>query len=384
MQKNIDKIQLGKKEIILVGTAHISKKSADLVKSTIETEKPDTVCVELCQSRYDSMTKKKKWENTKMTDLIKDKKAYLFLSNLLLANFEKKMGQNVKVQPGSEMIEAVKTAKKEKIKIGLIDRDIQITLKRAWKMMGLIEKFKLMFILFEGMFFDNEKIDEKKIEQLKKEDMLSEMLKELGQYIPNIKKVLIDERDTYLAQKIKDTEGKKIVVVVGAGHVPGIKKNLKKTTDLKTLEKIPKNKNITKYIGWSIPLIFTALIIYGFMGHGTEVTINMLYRWMIINGSLSALGAALALANPITILVAFIAAPLTSLNPMLAAGWFAGLSEAKLKEPRVKDFESLSRLDGITGFWKNRVTRILLIVVFSNLGSTIGTFIALPYLASLL
>ncbi|MCK5594123.1 MAG: TraB/GumN family protein, partial [Candidatus Aenigmarchaeota archaeon] len=133
MQKNIDKIQLGKKEIILVGTAHISKKSADLVKSTIETEKPDTVCVELCQSRYDSMTKKKKWENTKMTDLIKDKKAYLFLSNLLLANFEKKMGQNVKVQPGSEMIEAVKTAKKEKIKIGLIDRDIQITLKRAWK-----------------------------------------------------------------------------------------------------------------------------------------------------------------------------------------------------------------------------------------------------------
>ncbi|MCK5594410.1 MAG: TraB family protein, partial [Candidatus Aenigmarchaeota archaeon] len=205
-----------------------------------------------------------------------------------------------------------------------------------------------------------------------------------GQYIPNIKKVLIDERDTYLAQKIKDTEGKKIVVVVGAGHVPGIKKNLKKTTDLKTLEKIPKNKNITKYIGWSIPLIFTALIIYGFMGHGTEVTINMLYRWMIINGSLSALGAALALANPITILVAFIAAPLTSLNPMLAAGWFAGLSEAKLKEPRVKDFESLSRLDGITGFWKNRVTRILLIVVFSNLGSTIGTFIALPYLASLL
>ncbi len=384
MQKNIDKITLDKKEIILVGTAHISKKSADLVKTTIETEKPDTVCVELCQSRYDSITKKKKWEDTKITSLIRDKKAYLFLSNLLLANFEKKMGENVKVQPGSEMIEAVKTAKKEKIKIGLIDRDIQITLKRAWKTMGLIEKFKLIFILFEGMFFENEKIDEKKIEQLKKEDMLSEMLKELGQYIPNIKKVLIDERDTYLAQKIKDTKGKKIVVVVGAGHVPGIKKNLKKTTDLKTLETIPKNKNITKYIGWSIPLIFTALIIYGFMGHGTEVTLNMLYKWMIINGSLSALGALLALANPITIIVAFIAAPITSLNPMLGAGWFAGLSEAKIKEPRVKDFESLSKLEGITGFWKNRVTRILLIVVFSNLGSTIGTFIALPYLASLL
>ncbi|NOQ55777.1 MAG: TraB family protein [Nanohaloarchaea archaeon] len=384
MQKNIDRITLNKKEIILVGTAHISKKSADLVKTTIETEKPDTVCVELCKSRYAAMTKKKKWNDTKITDLIKDKKAYLFLSNLLLANFEKKMGENVKVQPGSEMIEAIKTAKKNKIKISLVDRDIQITLKRAWKMMGLEEKFKLMFILFEGMFFENEKIDEKQIEKLKKEDMLSEMLKELGQYIPNIKKVLINERDTYLAQKIKDTKGKKIIVVVGAGHVPGIKKNLKKTTDLKTLEAIPKNKNITKYIGWSIPLIFTALIIYGFMGHGTEVTLNMLYKWMIINGSLSAIGALFALAHPITIIVAFFAAPLTSLNPMLASGWFAGLSEAKIKEPRVKDFESLSTLGGITGFWKNRVTRILLIVVFSNMGSTIGTFIALPYLASLL
>ncbi|MCK5234862.1 MAG: TraB family protein, partial [Candidatus Aenigmarchaeota archaeon] len=206
----------------------------------------------------------------------------------------------------------------------------------------------------------------------------------LGQMIPNIKRVIIDERDTYIAQKIKDSKGKKIVAVVGAGHIPGIKKNLKKTTDLRELEKIPENKSVSKYIGWSVPVIFTALIIYGFTGHGAEVTINMLWKWLWINGTLSALGALIALANPITIIVAFLAAPLTSLNPMLAAGWFAGYAEAKMNEPKVKDFESLSKLNSITDFWKNRVTRILLIVVLANLGSTIGTFIALPYLASLL
>ena len=384
MQNNIDRLNIDGKEIILVGTAHISKDSIELVKKTIEKEKPDTVCVELCKSRYDSITKRKTWEDTKITELIRDKKAYLFLSNLLLANFEKKMGEQVKVKPGSEMIEAIKAAKKNKIDISLVDRDIQTTLKRAWRKMGIKEKFRMFFLLFEGMFFADEQIDEKKIESMKDKDMLNEMLKELGQYIPNIKKVVIDERDTYIAEKIKETKGKKIVAVVGAGHIPGIKKNIKKTADLKALENIPKKKNISKYISWSIPIIFTALIIYGFLGHGAEVTINMLWKWLWINGTLSALGALIALANPITIIVAFLAAPLTSLNPMLAAGWFAGYAEAKMNEPKVKDFESLSKLNGITDFWRNRVTRILLVVVLANLGSTLGTFIALPYLASLL
>ena len=384
MQNNIDRLNIDGKEIILVGTAHISKDSIELVKKTIEKEKPDTVCVELCKSRYDSITKSKTWEDTKITELIRDKKAYLFLSNLLLANFEKKMGEQVKVKPGSEMIEAINVAKKKKIKISLVDRDIQTTLKRAWRNMGLKEKFRIFFLLFEGMFFADEQIDEKKIESMKDKDMLNEMLKELGQYIPNIKKVIIDERDAYIAEKIKETKGKKIVAVVGAGHIPGIRKNMEKTTDLKTLEKIPERKNISRYVSWSIPVIFTALIIYGFLGHGAEVTISMLWKWLWINGTLSALGALIALANPITIIVAFLAAPLTSLNPMLAAGWFAGYAEAKMNEPKVKDFESLSKLNGIADFWRNRVTRILLVVVLANLGSTIGTFIALPYLASLL
>ncbi len=384
MQKNIEKITIKDKNIILVGTAHISKDSIAQVKETIEKEKPDTVCIELCKSRYDAITKRKRWEDTKITDIIKKNKTYLFLSNLLLAGFEKKMGKEVNVKPGSEMIEAIKIAKKHKIKIDLADRDIQITLKRAWIIMSFKEKLKLLAGLIEGIFFTDESIDKKDIEKLKEKDILNQMLKELGKQIPNAKKVLIDERDAYIAQKINDSKGKKIVAVVGAGHIEGIKKQIKKNIDLKSLEKIPKKRSMTKYIAWSVPLIFLALIIYGFIGHGTEVTLNMLFKWLIINGSLSALGALIALANPITIAVAFLVAPLTSLNPMLAAGWFAGLTEAKLKEPKVKDFEALKDINGITDFWRNKVTRILLIVALANLGSTIGTLIALPYLASLL
>lgn len=384
MQKNIEKITIKDKNIILVGTAHISKDSIAQVKETIEKEKPDTVCIELCKSRYDAITKRKRWEDTKITDIIKKNKTYLFLSNLLLAGFEKKMGKEVNVKPGSEMIEAIKIAKKHKIKIDLADRDIQITLKRAWIIMSFKEKLKLLAGLIEGIFFTDESIDKKDIEKLKEKDILNQMLKELGKQIPNAKKVLIDERDAYIAQKINDSKGKKIVAVVGAGHIEGIKKQIKRNIDLKSLEKIPKKRSMTKYIAWSVPLIFLALIIYGFIGHGTEVTLNMLFKWLIINGSLSALGALIALANPITIAVAFLVAPLTSLNPMLAAGWFAGLTEAKLKEPKVKDFEALKDINGITDFWRNKVTRILLIVALANLGSTIGTLIALPYLASLL
>ncbi|MEA3229367.1 MAG: TraB/GumN family protein [archaeon] len=387
MPKNIDKININNKEIILIGTAHISKESTELVKKTIKKEKPDTVCIELCKSRYDAITKRKKWENTKITEIIKNKKTYLFLSSLLLSTFQKKMGKEVGIRPGNEMIEAVKAAKNDRININLVDRDIQITLKRAWKTMGIIERYKLMYSLFDGLFFSDQDINKAQIESMKDKDMLNGMLRELGKQIPNIKKVVIDERDSYIAKKISDTKGKKIIAVVGAGHVEGIKKNLKKSKepiDLKALEHIPDKKSITRYIGWSIPLIFAAIIAYGFIGHGTEVTISLLYQWFLINGSLSAIGAMLALANPLTIIVAFIAAPITSLNPVLAAGWFAGLTEAKIREPCMKDFESLSEINSIFDFWKNRVTKILLIVVFANIGSSIGTFVALPYLASLL
>ncbi len=384
MAEHITRIKQQGKEIILIGTAHISKESIELVKKTIEEEKPDNVGVELCKSRYDALNNKKEWNNTKVTEIIKKNKTYLFLSNLLLSIFEKKMGTDVDVKPGSEMLEAIRIARDNGTEISLIDRDVQITLQRAWKSMGLIEKGRLIFSIFEGMLFGGERVSKEQIEKMKDSDMINEMLEDLGRQIPKAKNALIDERDLYIAEKINEMKGKKVIAVVGAGHVSGIKRNLKKKTDLKKLENIPKGSSLARYIGWSIPVIFLAIIIYGFIGKGTAVTIDMLSYWFLINGLLSALGTAIALASPITILSAFIAAPITSLNPMIGAGWVAGLVEAKVREPRVKDFDSLAKLSGIKELWRNRVTRVFLVVVLANLGSSAGTFIALPYLMSLI
>ena len=381
---NIDRIKLKDKEIILVGTAHISKKSVELVNETIKKEKPDVVGVELCENRYKTLTDKKKWQNTKITQIIKEGKTYLFLTNLLLGIFQKRMGANVEVIPGAEMIEAINAAKKQKAKIALLDRDIQITLKRAWSKAKFTEKAKLFYGLMEGLII-SEEVDEKTIEEMKAKDMMSHMVEELGQQMPDAKKVLIDERDIYIANKILASKEKKIVAVVGAGHIKGIKKHLKKKQDIKPLEKIPKKSKLLKTINYLIPAIVIGIILSGFaFGKSTDVALSMIWYWFIINGVLSALAVSFSLPHPLTIVAVFFAAPFTSLNPTIGAGIVGGYVEARLREPKVKDFESLNQLTSVGGFWKNRISRILLVVLFANIGSSIATFIALPYLLGLL
>ncbi len=383
-QKNVEHIKLKDKEIFLVGTAHVSKKSVELVNEVINKEKPDTVGVELCMSRYKALTSSKKWENMKITKIIKEGKTQLFLANLLLASFQKKIGKDLKIKPGAEMIEAIKSGKKASAKIALLDRDIQITLKRAWKEMKFMEKFKLMFGLIAGLIQPGE-IEEELIEKLKDKNLITQMMEELGREFPSAKRVLIDERDVYIANSILESPSKKIVAVVGAGHVEGIKKHLKKKENLEPLDKIPKGSKWVRYVAYSIPAIFIGIIGYGFICHkSVELTLTMLMYWFLINGTLSALGALLALGHPITIFSAFIAAPFTSLNPTIGAGIVAGLVEAKIREPRVKDFRDLNQVTTFKGFYKNRVSRILLVASFANIGSSIGTFAALPYLLSLL
>lgn len=384
MTKNVERILLKDKEIILIGTAHISRESINLVNKTINDEKPDTVGVELCDQRYKTITNKKKWQHTKITQIIKEGKTHLFLANLLLSSFQKRIGKDLKIDPGAEMIEAIKTGKKNSAKIVLLDRDIQITLKRAWKMMKIHEKFKLIYSLITDLIMPEE-IEEDMIENLKEKDMITQMMEELGHEIPSAKKVLIDERDIYIANKILASPAKKMVVVVGAGHVEGIKKHLKKRQSIKPLEAIPEGSQWTRYIQYMIPLIFISIIGYGFIHHkSVELTIEMLGYWFLINGALSALGALVALAHPLTIISAFVAAPFTSLNPTIGAGIVAGLVEAKIREPRVKDFQELNQIITFNGFYKNRVSKILLVAALANLGSSIGTFAALPYILSLI
>jgi pheromone shutdown-related protein TraB len=375
--------------IILVGTAHISEKSVEEVKQVIESEKPDVVAVELCQRRYDGLTQKDKWENTPVTSLLKSNNAYFLLAQTFLSSIQRKLGKEYGVEPGSEMIAAIKQAKEHDISIELVDRDIAITLKRAWKKMGIREKFRLIWEFLKAIIgFDDEEIKELDLEELMDQDMISAMMEEFGKIAPSVTQVLIYERDLFIAEKIKRLakEGKKVVAVIGAGHLNGIKKYLTSddfSADIKELEVVPQKRfSILKTIGYAIPILFVLIIGYAFFTKGLEQSLMLFVYWFLINGICSAVGAAIARAHPFSILTAFIAAPITSLNPAIAAGWVAGYVEAKLRTPVVKDFKELSKLEDLSDFLKNRVVRLLLVVALANLGSMIGTIVAFPYIAS--
>jgi len=381
---NIHSLFFEEKEVILVGTAHVSKESTRLVGEVIETEKPDTVCVELCESRYQSIRQKDKWLETDIIKVIKEKKSFLLLSNLLLASFQKRIADKFDIKPGEEMIKAIETAESIGAVIHLADRNIRITLAKTWRAMSLWGKIKLLFqlVLSMGEIGD---ISEKDIEKMKQEDVLETLLADVGKSLPVLKDILIDERDQYLTHKIRTAPGKKIVAVVGAGHVPGIKKYWDAKIDIERLNQIPPKGKISGILKWVIPLGILVLFVLGFYHGGSHAGTDMITWWVMANGILAGLGAMIALAHPLTILTSIIAAPLTSLNPMIAAGWVSGLVEAFSRKPKVRDFENLPEdILSIKGFWKNKITRILLVVVFTNLGSSIGTFVAIPLMVKVL
>lgn len=378
---NIHRLTFEDKEITLIGTAHVSRESADLVVKVIEEEKPDTVCVELCESRYKAIKQKNRWQNTDLIKVIREKKSFLLLSNLLLTSFQKKIGQKLGIKPGEEMIRAMDSADSVGAHIHLADRDIRITLSRTWRLMGLWTKMKLLAQLVTSMG-EVDSIKEEDIEKMKDKDVLETLLSEIGKTLPELRRILIDERDMYLTEKIRSAPGKRIVAVVGAGHVPGIKRGWNEAIDLNALDVLPPKGKIFSFLKWGIPALVVGLIVLGFFYAGASAGTHMIKWWVLANAVFAGLGAAIALAHPLTILSAIVASPITSLNPMIAAGWVAGLVETFIGKPKVKDFENLpADILSLKGFWKNKITRILLIVVFTNLGSSLGAFVAIPLMA---
>ena len=371
---NVHEILLDGKKILLIGTAHISQSSVDEVNTVINQVNPDTVCIELCSSRYQAMLAKDQWKNMDIFKVIREGKSFLLFANLIMTAFQKRLGSRLGVKPGSEMFEAANVAEKLNSELVLADRDVKITLQRTWRGMRFWGKMKVLGQLLASLFI-REEISKEEIEKLKESDALSEAMKMLAEQSPEMKRILIDERDQYMAEKIRQSMGKLVVAVVGAGHVKGLTAELENKHNLAELESVPPTGKAVAWLKWGIPAMIIALIVYGFFTVDTDVSIEMIQRWVLINGTLSALGTAAAFGHPITIAVAFIAAPFTSLNPTIAAGWVAGLVEALLRKPQVRDFENLA--DDIThlrGFWQNNITRILLVVIFANLGSAIGTF----------
>jgi pheromone shutdown-related protein TraB len=377
-KENIHHLTFEDKDIQLVGTAHVSRESVNLVNEVIAENRPDTVCVELCESRYESLTQKKAWQEANIFRVIREKKAFLLLSNLILVYFQKKIGHKLGARPGEEMIRAIESAEGVGASIHLADRDIRTTLARTWRLMGLWTKIKLLaqIITSAGGL---ESITEEQIEEMKKKDVLETLLTEIGEELPEVKNILIDERDQYLTHKIRTAPGKRIVAVVGAGHVPGIKHYWNLPLDIEPLKQIPPKSKLISIFKWIIPLLILALFVFGFFTAGTSTTTHMLKWWILANSILAGLGATLAWAHPLTIFSAVVSAPLTSLNPMIAAGWVSGLVETFVGKPKVRDFESLPEdISSLKGFWKNKITRILLVVVFTNIGSSLGTFVAIP------
>lgn len=382
---NVDRIEFEGRTFYLIGTAHVSKQSAELVESSIREYKPDVVCVELCEPRLQALRNPESWRETDIFHIIKTGKAYVLFSQLILSSFQRRLAKKFGIEPGEEMRRALKVADELGCEIAVVDREIRITLKRAWAQAGFWSLTKVICSLIASVFVDSGDVSEAEIEQLKEGDALSAMMAEFSEFLPGVKSALIDERDRYMATKILQTKGNTVLAVLGAGHIPGMKQVFGSDIDLKALEVIPPKSTTLRMIAWGIPLLIISMFIYGFYRAGSEIGMEMISAWFIANGVFSGIGAALAFAHPLTILTAVIAAPFTSLNPTIAAGWVCGLVEAFIRKPRVKDLETIAD-DIVTfkGFWNNRVTKILLVVIFANLGSVVGTFVGWLKVASLL
>jgi len=371
---NITRLQVNGKEIILIGTAHVSKNSVAEVRETIKNEQPDSVGIELDAQRFEAINQKDKWSNTDIFKIIKSKRAGFLFANILLSNYQRKLAEQFGIESGQEMMEGIACAKEYGAELVLADRSIQITFNRIWRGCSLWEKTKLLFSIVLSVV-DDQEITEEDLENLKSEDMLSAALAEMGSAFKGVKRYLVDERDQYLAYKIKNAPGNKIVAVVGAAHIAGIKEEFYKDQDIAKLEVIPSKSNVGKIIGWMIPVIIVGLVVATFIvnpGSGWEQAKS----WILWTGLLSALGTLLAGGHILSALTAFVAAPITTLHPLLASGWFAGMTESYMRKPKVEDFESLPKdLKTLKGLWRNKVTKILMVVVFANIGSSLGAWL---------
>ncbi len=367
-------LQLEDKEIIFVGTAHVSKISAAEVKECIEYYRPDCVCIELDEDRYETLLHPNQWKNTDIIQVIKSNRSGYLLANIILSSYQRKMAAKMEVSTGQEMLQGIESAKEINAEIALVDRKIQTTFTRIWRKHSFLQKCKLITLLISAIF-DNEEISEEDLEKLKQSETLEAALSEISKEFPIIAEVLVHERDQVLAYKIKNAPGKKVVAILGAAHIPGVSKEIFKNQDINELESVPDLTFFDKLKKWIIPLLLILLVISTF-SLDTQAGLSQIKSWILWNGTLSALGTLLVRGHILSVLAAFIMAPITSLSPLLAAGWFAGMIEAWIRKPKVADFENIAEdVTSIKGFFKNKVTHILLIVIAANLFSTLGTLI---------
>lgn len=383
---DVTRVTVGEHEYVVIGTAHISQQSVDIVRKTIVDEQPNNVAVELDEGRYNAIMNPDAWQELNLLDIIKKKQTTFLVARLALMAFQKRMSLYTGVKPGAEMIAAIEEAETHDAKLALIDRDIQITLRRAWRTTPFWKRSSVAALMVGGMFQKSE-VSEDELEKLREQHNITAVLDELGEALPEVKSVLVDERDVYMADETKalGEEPGKTVIVIGAAHKPGFMKHLQGPNgDREKLTFVPEPSFLSKALPWILPAIILSLFAWGFYAGNIEELKTAAIAWLVLNGSLAALGALIALGHPLTIITAFIAAPITSVNPAIGAGMVAGFVQAVVAAPTVRDMESVGDdVTNLRGVWKNRLSRVLLVFVLTNLGSMLGTFASFRWLKDL-
>ncbi len=368
----------------ILGTAHISSTSVAQVREQIETYQPDVVAVELCKSRYDSLVSGRRLDKEGLLKVIKEGKAPLVLLQSMLAAEQRKLGLDEGEQPGAELLAAVELAQERNLEVQLIDRDIQITLKRAWKKMKFREKMKILYSLLGE---DEDSEEELQLDEiLENRDILSDLMQELKEFSPGAGEVLIDERDSYLSQKILSIDKeKKTLAVIGAGHLSGVETAIRSRYDsdlpvsdngIGTLEELPKRSLFSKIFPWLIPVLFFGMLYYAISNGDNVDVIELFTIWTLTNAVFAAIGCIIARGHILAVITAALASPITSLNPLLAAGWFAGYVQLKVAEPTAEDLQNFLKLESYGSFWSNKAGKVLLVTALTNLGSMLGAWFA--------
>jgi pheromone shutdown-related protein TraB len=382
---HVTTLERGGRTFHIIGTAHISAKSVEEVRRVIEAVRPDSVCVELCQTRYEAMTDPDRWRKLDVFKVVREGKTLYLLANLALSAYQKALGDQFGVKPGAEQREGIDAAQAVGAQLVLADRDIQATLKRTWANISLWRKCVLLGSVFEPAEGVSE-LSEERLEAMKDRDTISDMMREFAQALPEVKRPLIDERDLFLIAKVTRAPGARVVAVVGAGHVEGMVAHFDEAdaVDLDALSVIPPTSLLTHALKWLIPALLIGLFYVGYQENADRSLEELMWAWVLPTSLMSALFTLIALPHPLTLLAAAVASPLTTLHPAISSGMVTGLVEAWLRKPTVADSESiLSDAATVAGLYRNPFTRVLLVAVVSSIGSALGAYVGLGWVLAL-
>ncbi len=363
-------------EVRIVGTAHVSAKSIEEVKEAIGTFSPEVVAVELDPGRYAAL--KKEAQDPSVAQVLETKNFTQLLVQWTLAYLQRRIGMDVGVEPGADMKAAIEEAERRGLPVALVDRDIRITLRRFWKGLSLFEKIKMLYALATSL----SAIDEAEInpDELTSQDFITQALEEFRNFSPRGARALIDERDAYLAHQIHALSGthQRVLAVLGAGHVAGVERFLADPASLPPLAGLteePKSRPWGTIFSVLMTAFFAILIAaIAFSGVGLNVLLWALIYWVLIHGVLTAVFTLVAGGHPLSALTGFAVSWFTALNPLIAAGWFSAIVEAKVRKPAVGDFRRIVTAETFREMWEIPMFRVVIVAALANVGSTIGTF----------